>query len=186
MAKKDNIRVFDNVKIYGYDPNHEPDQYGYYSVTLYISQEQKDFINDFVYGKCDINKDGEIIYRAKSKKQIPLFDSLKNEIKTGVDTFMANVSLLFDEFTNDKDETIRYIKPLAIKYIFLVPNEAVRIYVKEEFKSYDDCFPEESNEPKTQPDFSAMQKPGEIGQAVTPSAASTFEPTIPPMDDLPF
>lgn len=187
-SKKDNIRPFLNVKIYGYDPNHEPDQYGYYSVTIYISQEQKDFIDNFLFGKTDVTKDGEILYRAKSKKKIPFTDMSRNEINTGVETFIGDVSLLFDEFHDkEKDTDVRYIKPLMIRYKSLVPNEPVRIFIKQEF-TYDDCFPEESNEPQTQPDFSAMRTKEEIvnQQAVTPSPASTFEPTIPPMDDLPF
>jgi len=75
-SKKENKRVFSNVTIYGFDPNQEPNKFGQFQAALYISQEQKEFIDSFIYGKCETNRDGEIIYNARSKQKIPMFDGL--------------------------------------------------------------------------------------------------------------
>ena len=182
-SKKDNLRRFENVKIFGFDPNQDPDQYGRYSVALYISQEQRDFIDSYIYGKCELTKDNEIIYIARSKKPILFYDNKGNEIKEAYNqnAFIADVSLFFDTFINDKDETISYIKPIMIRFISKIENIKAKIFVKNEF-SYSDCF--ESEDEKNEIKITETEQNDLMSEP--PVFDSTFEPTIPEGDDLPF
>ena len=175
--KKDNKRTFENVKIYGYDPNQEANQYERYPVILYLSRDQANFIDNFLEGssskKCDVNKDGEFLYTAKSKQPIPLHSPTGEAIKEPIfNAFTADVRLMFDSFINDKDELIKYIKPTAIKINEIIPNEPARIFIAEPEETFEQMF--------------GIKPKEEFGQAVTPSPASTFEPIIPSIDDLPF
>ena len=143
--KKDNKRTFENVKIYGYDPNQEPNQYGRYCIVLYISQEQANFIDSFLEGssskKCDVNKEMEFLYTAKSKQPITLLNSKLEVINKPLNSvFIANVRLKFDDFINDEGELIKYIKPLAIRITEIIPNEAVRIFIKEPEETFEEMF----------------------------------------------
>jgi hypothetical protein len=175
MDKKDNKRTFENVKIYGYDPSQESNQYDRYYVTLYLSQEQSLFIDSFLDGssskKCDVNRDGEFVYTAKSKQPIPIFTPNGDEIFEPINNaFIADVRLKFDEFTNDKEELIKYIKPTAIRIVEIIPNEAVRIFIAEREETFEEMF--------------GIKAADEIGQ---PNNISTHDQEgIPPMDDLPF
>jgi len=183
MSKKENLRKFENVKIYGFDPNSEPDQFGRYSAALYISQEQKEFIDSFVFGKCEVTKDNEIIYQARSKKPILFYDKDKNKITEAYTegAFIADVSLLFDSFAKDDGEIINYIKPIMIRFVSKIENTKVRIFVKEEF-SYEDCF-ESDGENKgliTKEEMNAASEP----PATDPITENFGE--APSIDDSPF
>lgn len=187
--------ILEKVKIYGFDPaifrtfNNDGKETKQYSVGLYISQEQRELIDSYIYGKCETTKDGEILFYGKSKQPIPVFDPEKVRIEKPInEVFLADVSILIDEFTDSKtDMQVRYSKCLGIKYVCPIANEAPRIFTQEKFETFDEIFGGE-NETTKAPDFSAMKNPEEIGaqNAVTPSSQETFEPTIPPIDDLPF
>lgn len=201
----DNTHVLKNVKIYGFDPTIK-DNYGYHTVALYINEEQKNHIDSYIYGKCNMTKDGEIIFYGKNKQHpIQVLDADKNKIEKPInEVFFADVSILIDVFTPKpidgiEQEPKRYSKCLGIKYICPVANEQPKIVVQNKFETFDEIFGDDTAQPATTPDFSAMKTKEEIasGQsqyiseppmATQPMATdpSIFEPTVGQTDDLPF
>jgi len=182
--------ILKNVKIYGFDPSNfrtfdnngiESKQY---SVPLYITDEDRLLIDSYIYGKVDNNSEGEHIFYGKNKQPIPVFDLEKNKITEPLNkVFMAEVSILVDEFTDKDGNVVRYSRCLGIKYISDVENEQPKITTKSP-TTFDEIFGGETGTAKPD-DFSAI-KTIEQMNAVTPSPAETFEPTKPVIDDLPF
>jgi len=189
--------ILRDVKIYGYDPNNfkEFENEGkitrQYSAPLYISQADRDLIDLYIYGKCETTRDGEILFYGKNKQPIPVFDAERIKIKTPInEVFLADVSILIDEYVKKDGETNRYSKCLGIHYLSKVENEEPKIIVKEEFKTYDDIFAEDiESKPE---EFGIIKKPEDIGkqpenqplpQTVNSIDGQPFDPTI---DDLPF
>lgn len=178
--------ILKNAKIYGFDPSiyRTFDDGGkQYSVALYISGEDKAVIDQFLFNKVADNQDGEHIFYGKNKKQIPVFDKDRNRIEKPInEVFIADVSILIDEFTPKKKETdteepeaIRYSKCLGIKYISKVENEDVKIFKQNNYENFDEIFGEEEKE--------------EVFSAVIKSETEVKEepkPAITPLNDLPF
>lgn len=143
--------ILKDVKIYGYDQNifrtfvNEGKETKQYSVPLIITDEDKAKIDLYLYNKVSTNQDGENIFYAKNKQPIPIFDSEKNRITDPVnEVFIAEVSILIDEFTNQDGESVRYTKTLGIKYIKKVENEQPKIAVpQKQYTEFDDIFADE-------------------------------------------
>lgn len=184
--------LLEKVKIYGYDPNIK-DQFDKYSVGLYISQEQRNEIDQYIYGKCATTKDGEILFYGKNKQPIPVFDQNKQKIEKPVnEVFLADVSILIDEFTDKQGSQVRYSKCLGIRYVSPVANEAVRVIVHEKYETYEDIFDADKTESEIQKNDLApglVKKEDYVSEApklepVAPEEA-IYDPTAKP-DDLPF
>lgn len=144
--------ILKDVKIYGYDSAicrtfiNNGIESKQYSVACYITEEDKNKIDTYLYNKVTQNQDGDFIFYGKSKQPIPIFDSEKQRIENPVnEVFIAEVSILIDEFEDKAtNETIRYSKCLGIKYIKKVENEEPKIFVpKKEYNDYDDIFADE-------------------------------------------
>lgn len=132
--------LLEKVKIYGYDPNIK-DQFEKYSVGLYISEAQRNEIDQYIYGKCATTKDGEILFYGKNKQPIPVFDQNKQKIEKPInEVFLADVSILIDEFTDKQGSQVRYSKCLGIRYVSPVANEAVRVIVQEKYETFEEIF----------------------------------------------
>lgn len=192
--------LLEKVKIYGFDPTtyksftNTDENTGavteskQYNVPLYISGEQRALIDSYIYGKCETTKDGEILFYGKSKQPIPVFDQERNKIEKPItDVFLADVSLLIDEFNDKKTgNPVRYSKCLGIKYLSKVENEQARIFVQEKYETFDEIFGNAENKPEI---FGAVTKfetkiPVDCSQ---PTAAPGFSPAFePPTNDLPF
>jgi hypothetical protein len=191
--------LLEKVKIYGYDPNvfktftNNGVETKQYSVGLYISEEQKFLIDSYIYGKCETTKDGEILFYGKNKQQIPVFDQNKQKIEKPVnEVFLADVSILIDEFTDKQGSQVRYSKCLGIRYVSPVANEAVRVIVHEKYETYEDIFDEDKTELEIQKNDPA---PGLVKKEDYASRAPKLEPVVPEEtiydptakpDDLPF
>lgn len=191
--------LLEKVKIYGYDPNifktftNNGVETKQYSVGLYISEEQKFLIDSYIYGKCETTKDGEILFYGKNKQPIPVFDQNKQKIEKPVnEVFLADVSILIDEFTDKQGSQVRYSKCLGIRYVSPVANEAVRVIVHEKYETYEDIFDADktaSEIQKNDPALGLVKKEDYASQApklepVAPKEA-VYDPTAEP-DDLPF
>ena len=143
--------ILKDVKIYGYDKsicrtfNNDGKETKQYSVACYITEEDKAKIDTYLYNKVSTNQDGEHIFYGKSKQPIPIFTAEKQPILEPVnEVFIAEVSVLIDEFTDDKGDTIRYSKALGIKYISKVENEEPKIFVpQKEYNDFDSIFADE-------------------------------------------
>jgi len=142
--------ILRGVKIYGYDPNsfkefnNEGKTTNQYSAPLYISQADRDLIDSYIYGKCETTKDGENLFYGKNKNPISVFDTEKVKIETPInEVFIADVSILIDEFKNKDGGTIRYSKCLGIHYLSKVENEEPKIIVQEKYETYDAIFTED-------------------------------------------
>jgi len=198
--------VLEKVKIYGFDPEsfktftNNGNETKQYSVALYISQEQRDLIDSYIYGKCELTKDNEIVFYGKSKQPIPLFDSEKKKIEKAINkVFIADVSILIDEFQErDKDtkelifnqdgspSMIRYSKCLGIKFISLVENEQARTSNREKYDTYDEIFGDDNSNSIQKNEIKITESEQNDLMSEPPVFDSTFEPTIPEGDDLPF
>jgi hypothetical protein len=186
--------ILKNCKIYGYDPNNfrvfdnDGKETKQYSVPLYVSDEDRDLLDSYIYGKVDNNADGEHIFYGKNKMPIPIFDPEKNKITDQINkVFIADVSILVDEFEDKKTgQNVRYSRCLGIKITSYIETEQPKITTSQP-TTFDEIFGGETESAKPV-DFSAMKTKEEIGQpsAVTPSSPETFQPTQPPIDDLPF
>lgn len=144
--------ILKDVKIYGYDKTicrtffNDGKETKQYSVALYINDEQKAQIDSYLYDKVMVNVDGDFIFYGKSKQPIPIFDVEKKHIEQPVnEVFVADVSILIDEFTDKSSgEIIRYSKCLGIKYIKKVENEEPKMFVpKKEYNDFEDIFADE-------------------------------------------
>lgn len=138
--------ILKNVKIYGFDPEaHRTfDNDGkitkQYNVPLYISEEDKNLIDRYIFGKTSKNDKGEFVFYGKSKTPIPFFNADGKKIKETInEVFLADVSILIDEFKDEHEENIRYSKCLGIKYVSKVKNEAPKMPPKT-YDTYDDIF----------------------------------------------
>jgi hypothetical protein len=186
--------VLEKVKIYGFDPEsfktftNNGKESKQYSVALYISQEQRNLIDSYIYGKCELTKDNEIVFSGKSKQPIPLFDPEKKKIEKAINkVFIADVSILIDEFTNKDGETIRYSKCLGIKFISLVENEEPRIIAKNSYETYDQIFGESEKDNKNE--LSANIPKDDISQMFETKETDPITETFgeaEQIDDLPF
>ncbi len=179
--------VLEKVKIYGFDPTAFKtfaDGKTQYSVALIISQKQRELIDSYIYGKCEITRDEEIVFYGKNKNPIPVFDQNRNKIEKPInEVFLADVSILIDEFEKD-GETIRYTKCLGIHYISPIANETPRIISKDNYVTFDEIFGESENNNQ----LSSNVPKDDIEQMfeAPKKQESIFEPTVPEMDDLPF
>ena len=143
--------ILKDVKIYGYDKNicrtfvNDGKETKQYSVACYITEEDKAKIDQYLYNKVATNQDGDFIFYGKSKQPIPIFTADKQPILEPVnEVFIAEVSILIDEFEGKDGENIRYSKALGIKYISKVENEEPKIFVpKKEYNDFDDIFADE-------------------------------------------
>lgn len=161
--------ILKNVKIYGYDQNifrtFENDGKKQYSVALYISDEDKAVIDSYLYNKVSVNQEGENVFYGKSKQIIPIFDTEKKRITEPVnEVFIADVSILIDEFTGHEGETIRYSKCIGIKYLRKVENEQPKLPAKT-YTDFDDIFGEE--------------------EIIIPETAPVATPSVAPVEQLP-
>jgi len=139
--------ILKNVKIYGFDPeshrtfDNDGKTTKQYNVPLYISEDDKNLIDGYIFDKTSKNDKDEFVFYGKSKTPIPFFDAdgkKKNEVINEV--FLADVSILIDEFVDPKtDENIRYSKCLGIRYVSKVENEAPKIPQKT-YDTYSDIF----------------------------------------------
>lgn len=143
--------ILRGVKIFGFDPEvfrtyeNGAKVTKQYSVALYVTPEDKELIDSFLFNKVSQNEDGDNIFYGKSKQPIPVFDSAKNRIMKPLnEVFIADVSILIDEFTDAvKAETVRYSKCLGIKYVRKVENEQPKIPAKV-YTDFDDIFSDET------------------------------------------
>lgn len=142
--------ILKDCKIYGYDSSlfktftNNGQETKQYSVALYISESDKAIIDSYLYGKVTPNADGENIFYGKSKQPIPIFDAEKVKIDKPVnEVFIADVSILIDEFVGKDGENIRYSKCLGIKYIKKVENEEPKLHAKT-YTDFDDIFADET------------------------------------------
>lgn len=155
--------ILKNVKIYGFDPKifrEFENGNKQYSVGLIISDEDKFKIDSYIFGKTNVNQDGENVFYGKSKTPIPVFDVEKKRIEKPInEVFLADVSILIDEFTPEgKDEPVRYSKCLGIHYIKSLEEGKVRLPQKT-YNTFDDIFNEEENE-----NVSAVEQTNEIDE----------------------
>ena len=187
--------ILKDVKIYGYDPAicrtffNEGKETKQYSVALYISTAQKAQIDTYLFDKVSVNADGDLIFYGKSKQPIPVFDAEKKRIEKPVnEVFLAEVSILIDEFTSKDGETIRYSKCLGIKYISKVENEEAKVFVaKKEYNDYDSIFDDEE-------EITLPATPAPVEAPPTPSSNQVSPLELDPMNvaatdgtiDLPF
>jgi len=142
--------ILKDCKIYGYDSNlfktfkNNGQETKQYSVALYITDADKAVIDSYLYGKVTPNADGENVFYGKSKQPIPIFDAEKVKIEKPInEVFMANVSIVIDEFVRKDGENIRYSKCLGIKYIKKVENEQPKLPAKT-YTDYEDIFADET------------------------------------------
>ena len=142
--------ILKECKIYGYDAeifksfHNNGQETKQYSVALYITEADKVVIDSYLYQKVSVNADGESIFYGKSKQPIPIFDSEKVRITKPVnEVFLADVSILIDEFVGKDGENIRYSKCLGIKYLKKVENEQPKIPAKT-YTDFDDIFADET------------------------------------------
>ena len=189
--------LLEKVKIYGYDPNifktftNNGVETKQYSVGLYISEEQKFLIDSYIYGKCETTKDGEILFYGKNKQPIPVFDQNKQKIEKPVnEVFLADVSILIDEFTDKNGEQIRYSKCLGIKYISPVAGESTRVVSQTKYETYDEIFGGNEAQNDIRPNDPAhglIKKEDYISEPprVVVPEEQVYDPTANP-DDLPF
>lgn len=191
--------LLEKVKIYGFDPNvfktftNNGFETKQYSVGLYISEEQKFLIDSYIYGKCETTKDGEILFYGKNKQPIPVFDQNKQKIEKPVnEVFLADVSILIDEFTDKQGSQVRYSKCLGIRYVSPVANEAPRVIVQEKYETYDDIFDADktaSEIQKNDPAPGLVKKEDYASEAPKLQPVTTeeaiYDPNAKP-DDLPF
>lgn len=142
--------ILKDCKIYGYDAEifrafiNNGKETKQYSVALYISDADKAVIDSFLYQKVSVNADGDNIFYGKAKQPIPIFDSEKVRITKPVnEVFLADVSILIDEFVDGNGENVRYSKCLGIKYIKKVENEEPKLPAKV-YTDFDDIFADET------------------------------------------
>jgi len=142
--------ILRDCKIYGYDSSlfktfiNNGQETKQYSVALYISENDKAIIDSFLYNKVSVNAEGENIFYGKSKQPIPIFDAEKVKIDKPVnEVFLADVSILIDEFVGKDGDNIRYSKCLGIKYIKKVENEEPKLPAKT-YTDFDDIFADET------------------------------------------
>lgn len=166
--------ILKNVKIYGFDStifrtfNNDGKETKQYSVALYISKEDKSEIDKYLYNKVNQNEEGEFIFYGKSKQPIPIFNTEKNKITQPLnEVFIADVSIIINEFENDKGEKIRYSKCLGIKYLHKIENEQPKLPTRT-YDNYDDIFSDEEEIKLPESDIKSEKK------------------TENPIDDLPF
>ena len=159
--------ILKDVKIYGYDKNIK-DAYGKFGTALYITDEDKSKIDQYLYNKVSTNQDGDFIFYGKSKQPIPIFTADKQPILEPVnEVFIAEVSILIDEFEGKDGENIRYSKALGIKYIKKVENEEVKVFVpKKEYNEFDDIFADEEE----------LTIPAPVAPVVTSNGTAPLEP----------
>jgi hypothetical protein len=141
--------ILKNVKIFGFDSNifrnnsFAGKESKDYSVALYVTDDDKAVIDSYLYGKVSVNAEGENIFYGKSKQPIPVFDQEKNRVPSPInEVFLADVSILIDEFQPADGDAIRYSKCLGIKYLKKVENEQPKLPVKT-FDTFDDIFADE-------------------------------------------
>jgi len=163
--------ILKNVKIYGYDQNiyrtfeNDGKETKQYSVALYITDEDKAVIDSYLYNKVSVNQEGENVFYGKSKQIIPIFDTEKKRITEPVnEVFIADVSILIDEFTGHDGESIRYSKCIGIKYLRKVENEQPKLPAKT-YTDFDDIFGEE--------------------EIIIPETAPVTTPSVAPVEQLP-
>ena len=165
--------ILKDVKIYGYDKSicrtfpNDGKETKQYSVACYITEEDKEKIDTYLYNKVSTNQEGDHIFYGKSKQPIPIFTAEKQPILEPVnEVFIAEVSILIDEFEDKaKNEMVRYSKCLGIKYISKVENEEPKIFVPiKEYNTFDDIFAdeEELTIPATQVQQSATVAPAPL------------------------
>jgi len=142
--------ILKDCKIYGYDSSlfktfqNNGQETKQYSVALYITDADKAVIDSYLYGKVTPNADGENVFYGKSKQPIPIFDAEKVKIEKPVnEVFIADVSILIDEFVGKDGENVRYSKCLGIKYIKKVENEQPKLPAKT-YTDYEDIFADET------------------------------------------
>jgi hypothetical protein len=142
--------ILKECKIYGYDNTifktfqNNGQETKQYSVALYISDADKAVIDSYLYGKVTPNAEGENVFYGKSKQPIPIFDAEKVKIEKPVnEVFIADVSILIDEFVGKDGENIRYSKCLGIKYIKKIENEQPKLPAKT-YTDFDDIFADET------------------------------------------
>lgn len=181
--------ILKDVKIYGYDKTicrtfvNDGKETKQYSVALYITEEDKAKIDQYLYNKVSVNQDGENIFYGKSKQPIPIFTAEKQPILEPVnEVFIAEVSILIDEFEDKATgETIRYSKCLGIKYVKKVENEEPKIFVpKKEYNDFDEIFADEEE----------ITIPAPVASVVASTAPLEPDPmgvnAGNPINDLPF
>jgi hypothetical protein len=185
--------ILKKVKIYGFDPEsfktftNNGNETKQYSVALYISQEQRNLIDSYIYGKCELTKDNEVVFYGKSKQPIPLFDPEKKKIEKAIyKVFIADVSILIDEFTNNDGETIRYSKCLGIKFISLVENEQARISYRKKYDIYDEIFGDDNSNSIEKNEIKITETEQNDLMSEPPVFDSTFETETDEINDLPF
>jgi len=142
--------ILKDCKIKGYDSSlfrtfqNNGQETKQYSVALYITDADKAVIDSYLYGKVTPNEEGENVFYGKSKQPIPIFDAEKVKIDNPVnEVFIADVSILIDEFVGKDGEKIRYSKCLGIKYIKKVENEQPKLPAKT-YTDYEDIFADET------------------------------------------
>lgn len=166
--------ILKNVKIYGFDPesyrtfDNDGKSVKQYQVPLYISEDDKNLIDGYIFGKTSKNDKDEFVFYGKAKTPIPFFDADgKKKAEVVNEVFIADVSILIDEFADQKTgEPVRYSKCLGIRYISKVENEAPKMPQKT-YDTYADIFGGEdsieassASKPTPQPAFNDL--PDEI------------------------
>jgi len=189
--------ILRNVKIYGFDPtSYRNSEYDgktskQYNVPLYISENDKNLIDSYIFGKTSKNEKDEFVFYGTSKTPIPFFDETgKKTSKIINEVFLADVSILIDEFQkknksgelefeeDGSPRIVRYSKCLGIRYISKIENEAPKIPPKS-YDTYEDIF---GGEDVIQSD--SVKKP--IFKEVKNNLIEDVEPEESKPDDLPF
>lgn len=174
--KKGNKKVFDGVESISYD------------VMLFISEQHKQTIDTYIYGKCETTKDGEILFYGKSKNPIPFFDQNRQRIEMAIiKPFFADVSILIDEFTDKKTgQPIRYSKCLGIKFVEFTGEEST-FKEAETYETFDEIFGDSEN-PAGKDIFQVLTKTeNQIPVDCSQQTAAPIYNQMPPIENgLPF
>lgn len=173
--KKANKRVYNGSEIVNYD------------VMLFISEEQKRLIDEYIYGKCELTKDDEILFYGRSKNPIPFFDQNKQKVENAITKpFFADVSILIDEFA-DKNTGIpvRYSKCLGVKFLEFT-GEASTFRETETYETFDEIFGDTGS--KGVGSIEALiKKEDQLPVNVSGALSDPVYNPIPPIEnDLPF
>jgi hypothetical protein len=173
--KKANKRVYNGSEMVNYD------------VMLFISEEQKRLIDEYIYGKCELTKDDEILFYGRSKNPIPFFDQNRQKVENAITKpFFADASILIDEFA-DKNTglPVRYSKCLGVKFLEFT-GEASTFRESETYETFDEIFGDAEN--KGVGSFEALaKKDNQLPvDCSSDSSAPTYNPIPPIENDLPF